>query len=423
VFMREVREMFRLLHADVDTLQTAEPAPSIILPIDESDVTDLVTDLAGKAPLSHSHAITDLTGGSNGNTIVIVGGVKTWTSPSIGWDAIFSGGQDGSLNFNGGAVTGATLAGSTYTLTQNIAATDLAVAGGYIVETAGYIIFANGTLSGTGTISNNGQAGASIVGGGTAGTGGAGAIGGKLPGGATGGNGAINAISGASGGSGSSNAPTWNPVASGGAGGATTGTAGTAGSVGGTCKGGGAGGRGGGGFSTGAQSGTAGGSVGSVNSDSALVHCLTRGRAIGGGLFGASTGGGGAASPDTYNDVPGGIFNTDGAGGGGAGGWVVVCARHCTFTGTIEAKGGAGGNGYSFVCGGGSGGIGGPGAGGGGGGTIICIIGDGSFPTFNAAGGAGGTGGTCTGGSVTNLTGPNGGAGGTGKIISMNLSV
>jgi hypothetical protein len=361
--------------------------------------------------------------GADGEFLQTTGGVVVWGAGSSYRysDSIFSGGQDGAINFNGGAVSVATLVGSTYTLTQNVAATDINVAATYIVVTAGYAMFWTGTLSGSGTIRNNGSAGASIVTGAEAGSGGAGASGATLPAGVAGGNGAINSGSGASGGTGTSGAPVWNPVGAGGAAGAATPGSGTAGTAGGICKGGGSGGRGGGGFSVGAQAGTAGGSVGSINSDSGFAQCLVTGRTVTGSLFGGSTGGGGAPSPDSYNDFPA-PHGADGAGGGGSGGWVVLVGDICTFTGLVEAKGGAGGNGYSFNVAGAAGGIGGPGAGGGAGGTIVMFIGAGALPTLDISGGAGGTGGACTGGTVDNLTAPNGGAGGSGKVISRVLS-
>jgi hypothetical protein len=363
--------------------------------------------------------------GSEGDVYTTVAGVAVWQAPASGGssaDPIFSGGQDGAIDFNGGAVSVATgPVANVYTLFQNVAATDINLPSPYIVDTVGYGVFYNGELTGDGKFRNNGTAGASIVGGGDTGTGGAGAPAATLPGGASGGNGAINSGSTASAGGGTSGCPTWNPVGAGGAAGAASPGSGTAGTAGGTCKGGGSGGRGGGGFSVGAQNGTAGGAVSTVNNDSAYTHCMISGRNITGSLFGGSTGGGGAPSPDSYNDFPA-PHGTDGAGGGGAGGWVVVCGRVCSFTGTIEAKGGAGGNGYSFNVGGAAGGIGGPGAGGGPGGTIIFIMGEGTLPTFNVTGGAGGTGGSCTGGTVDNLTAPNGGAGGSGKLITIDLS-
>jgi hypothetical protein len=371
----------------------------------------------------HTHPISDIIPGNDGDVATVVAGVSVWAPPASSSysDSIFSGGQDGAIDFNGGAVTVATLAGSTYTLTQNVAATDINVAATYIVITAGYAMFWTGTLSGSGTIRNNGSAGTSIVTGAETGSGGAGAAGATLPAGAAGGGGAINSGSTATAGTGTSGAPVWNPVASGGAAGAATPGSGTAGTAGGIGKGGGSGGRGGGGFSVGAQAGTAGGAVSTINSDSAYTQCLVTGRTVTGTVFGGSTGGGGAPSPDSYNDFPA-PHGADGAGGGGGGGWIVLAGDACTFTGTVEANGGAGGNGYSFNVAGAAGGIGGPGAGGGAGGTIIMFIGTGTLPTLDVSGGAGGTGGACTGGTVDNLTAPNGGAGGTGKVISRVLS-
>jgi hypothetical protein len=117
-----------------------------------------------------------------------------------------------------------------------------------------------------------------------------------------------------------------------------------------------------------------------------------------------------------------GVANVDGAGGGGAGGWIVIAARnHCTFTGTVESKGGAGGSGYSFNVGGAAGGIGGPGAGGGPAERSSSSWAPARLPTFDVTGGLGGTGGSCTGGTVRQRQSWNGGDGGSGKLITRVL--
>lgn len=56
----------------------------VSLPIAMSDVTGLAAALAAKASLSHTHAPTDITGGTNGDVLTISGGVPVWAPPSGG---------------------------------------------------------------------------------------------------------------------------------------------------------------------------------------------------------------------------------------------------------------------------------------------------------------------------------------------------
>lgn len=79
VFQRDVRDVIRRVGTDLDTAETniataqtnitalqtkvnTLSAGAVVLPIAESDVTNLVADLAGKAALSHTHPESDVTG-------------------------------------------------------------------------------------------------------------------------------------------------------------------------------------------------------------------------------------------------------------------------------------------------------------------------------------------------------------------------
>lgn len=69
VFMREVRELIRTLgaadedlQAQIDDLPEPSTGGSYSPPIPQSDVTDLVSDLAGKANAVHTHPESDITG-------------------------------------------------------------------------------------------------------------------------------------------------------------------------------------------------------------------------------------------------------------------------------------------------------------------------------------------------------------------------
>ena len=86
---------------------------------------------------------------------------------------LFGSGSDGAVVFDGVTtpVAGATLAGSTYTLTRDVMAAGLTVNAGVTVKTAQFRLFATGTVVNNGTISNagaNAVAGAGAVGTGSA---------------------------------------------------------------------------------------------------------------------------------------------------------------------------------------------------------------------------------------------------------------
>lgn len=229
---------------------------------------------------------------------------------------------------------------TTFTLTRDIMATNLALSnvnGAFIVYTAGYRIFATGTLTidATVTVHNNGNPAVGAAGGAATPGGPAGAGGGKGGDGWYGapGNGSVNlsysiaTTSGAyvvSGGNGARN------QANGG---------GTNGTPGGQIE-----------LSSG---GTSAGGADYVNAQLTMGACQA--------LDGTKFSGGGGGSSGEGNGVA-----ISGGGGGGAG-IVAIYANTLTNNGLISANGGAGG------VGGGSGSTG-PGCGGGGGGGAVVLV-------------------------------------------------
>lgn len=263
-------------------------------------------------------------------------------------------------------------------LTADVYAHDLTINNGVVLNTNGYRIFANGTLTNNGTIQvtpNNGSNGSN----GAAGSGGAGGAGGaalsagSLPGtedgkvgtdgadGATGATGPNSSLSGTNGDSVSKS------LIGNGMAGAQGGSAGT-----GTSK---AGGNGG-------TPGTAGtGTTDTVNKPYTIVGSFLMydpngtaiSRFIGSGGNGGSTGGGGGGNA-------GALVNDYGGGGGGAGGAgspggiLQIWAKIIVNNGTIQSNGGNGGDGGNGetaaqpdvgINGGGGGGAGGVGGRGG----------------------------------------------------------
>lgn len=335
----------------------------------------------------------------------------TWSMPGGGAPAIVLGsGYDGALDFDGTSVVlGLTPSAGVYTLTRSINPTDMTVAVGATIKTAGYIIIGTGTLTLNGTIHNNGTSAA----GGASRTAGAGAAAGDLGGGTSGGEGAI-PVNNPNVGTTATNAPTWLGAAGTGAlvpptiatwpAGVTQATEG------GTSAGGGGGGSPGSGVSAPLPGAAGGTNTKSLSQGAALFPLI--------GLLTSlhlrsspaqyvySTGGGGGACGKTSGG------NIDGPGGGGGGGFVVVLFRTMTGSGSIEAKGGNGGPGAN-------GGVGGYGCGGGGGGGGGCIFvgkaSPGAFPTCTVAGGSGGAGGT------GDLNGSDGAAGGAGVTFQLGL--
>lgn len=344
---------------------------------------------------------------SGGGTTNFLRADGTWTAPPGTQGSFdFGDGSDSTCAFDGVAtpVCGATLSGSTYTLTRTVVAQNESVSGGVIILTQGWADYVNGTLSGSGLIHRPGGAGSGTSGGGGAtgnnffGPGGAGGSGGVAGQGSAGGVPA-QGLGARDCGSGSTALV----------------TGGNPGNLGLRCGGGSGGG--GGGTPTGSSS-NASGSM-SLQIAATSIHVLSN--AISGRsqpadgnssrMFCGGTGGSGGGLGGGSSGTPGA-----GGGGGGGGGYVAVIARHSTFTGTISANGGngaVGANGSGGTAGGGGGGAGG------GGGMAIFITGDSgySLATVTANGGTGGNGGT----SVSGPNGGKGGDGGTGVVISTTV--
>ena len=368
------------LIVDIDDLQTqisSLPTGGVTLPIAESDVTNLVADLAGKAPTSRTLTGTDpirIDGGasgdltanrtisantfgsaqagvvpaSGGGTVNFLRADGTWAAagktyyPHLFWVGF---GSHGSLHFDGTSVvagiTPATDAaypqnGShTYKMSEDIDATDITVDAGVSLITRDYRGFWTGTFTNNGLVGNPGEAAINTTG--------ASAISsGFYPLGNAGGDGRSNSNGAGFAGNDSTAVPRiWATHAAGNA--ASTGQGGQ----GGTC-GGNAGGLGGALTVTTASSGTF-----------TLINLLQGrvGTSFSAALSFGSGGGGGAISGYTSGTAGGG-------GGGGGGGAVFFGGNILAGNGVFTVAGGAAGSpSYSGIapcaCGGGAGGGGG----------------------------------------------------------------
>ena len=299
-----------------------------------------------------------------------------------------SDGSDGVIAFDGTNTFAsfATKVSNTYTLTRDVFGTVITVSIPVTIETAGFKIFYQTSLTNAGTIQNNGGAGGSAVGinptGGAAGTG---ATAGSLVGGTAGKIGGAGVATGSASGN--------NGVA----GTVATYAFGVAGSAGGT----------------GGQSGGTPGAAGTVTNardvrdimDAFVTFDFTSGTAVSRWLANAGSGSGSGGGSNTNDSQATG----GGGGSGGGGGYILLVGQSFVNTGTIQANGGAGGHGGDSTNHGGGGG----GAGGSGGVVVIAAQVYTNSGTIQATGGAGGTGGTTSAGQA----GTNGTAGVTGKVI------
>ncbi len=273
------------------------------------------------------------------------GAAVAWGTPSIGGQAIYGGGNDSNVVISSNA-----------TLTSDMYYINLTVNNAVTLNTGGYRIFCSGTCTVNGTIASNGAAGTT----GTSGTdptaGGGGAAQGTMGGGENGGNGgwASSSTAGLS--------VAARGLGSAGGAGGSTGSGGIAGGTGGTV----------------AVPATNDGGVKVIKAvPSAILW-----RDLASDILNGGAGGGSGAIYDN-----GGSTTASSGAGGGGGGCLLIVAKTLTGAGTIQANGGAGGNGWSDGTDSAEGG------GGGGGGIVVLIYNSktGSL-TVQANGGAGGTG-------------------------------
>lgn len=315
---------------------------------------------------------------------------------------------------------------------------DMTVNSGVIVNTNGYRLFVNGTLTNAGTIRHNGGNGGNGTNGANGGDGRAGGAGGSagaiaaagsLPAGEdgkVGGAGGDGAGSDAVGGSGTAGTA-GDSVAK------SVGSAGVAGAGGGT---GGltpdrAGGPAGGAGAAGSQTGTVFNKIRNATSAYMLIdHQPSISQLLGSsGSGGSGGGGGGSGSVGISGDGGGG--GGGGGGSGASGGFVSIFAKTLINSGTISANGGNGGNGANGgnansgtgnECGGGGGG----GAGSGGSGGVVVLV-YGSLTntgTISANGGSAGTigtGGNGANGGNAGINGSAGNAGASGVVIQLQV--
>ncbi len=380
----------------------------ITLPIAQSDVTDLVADLAAKvastrtisttAPLTgggdlsanRTFAVSTFASGTSGIVPASGGGTVNYLRADVGWSpainyaiaGMFGDGFWGAATMDGStAVTGCSRSGSTYTAVQDLFYTDLTIDNAVILRLAGWRLFVNGTLTNNGLIQNSGAAGTNGVAG--ASTGGVGGSGGFFLVSTSGGNGGV-------------------------AGGATTAgivrntitsTSDLKGPIGGDGLDGPVAHRGAGGGG-GALVGTSGGNLtvtSAANGGPTLMALYQGSHEKAPAFWCAATGGGGGGS---------GSGGAGGAGGGG-GGFVFIAARVIAGAGAVESKGGNGGNGQTGSADRGGGG-------GGGGGCMVLLYNTRSGNSYSVAGG--------TGGAKSGVSSGDGGDGATGNIHAFNFS-
>ncbi len=398
---------------------------------------DLGAITAGSITINGGVASIDSSGNSTFKSIQVGGSTRQYTLTDSG---IFSygDGSDGAAAFNGGAVTGATLAGSTYTLTRDVYYSTMVVSDTYDVITAGWRIFCQTSLTvgggtsgkihrdgvaggngGDGSGSTNGSggnAGSVLADGylkGSQAAGGGGEGGGSSPG---------NHLNGNVGGNGSN----------------------TTNSIGSSAVSGGTGGQGLNAYSGGVLGATgitsAAGTAGTVTPSNVklianwhlatLLDISSSGSTVKFDNSASASGGGGGSQGSesgARSEAGGG-----GGGGGSAGGIVAIYAKSIIMNAgsSITAIGGKGGNGGAGYATGGTNGAGGGGGGGGGGNGGIIILVYNTQTGINAgtnilvtagAGGTLGVGGTSSKGSAANGTA--GTTGSAGTIYTFNIAL
>lgn len=320
----------------------------------------------------------------------------------------FGDGSDGALALDGTNTYASILSksGATYTALRDLFLTNIVFSGSAILDMAGFQLYANGIVSGTGTIRNNGSNGSN---------------------GNNTGSDTYNGSAAANGGSAGAAAPgitVPRPAASGNGGrgsyqnGGFAGTAGSNTTISYTTTSGAAGGMGANGGG-GAGAGGAGGTVGTVSKwRGKSVQNTTQWFHFAGTAITVievtpgSGGGGGGGNPGGSGQPHG----SGGGGAGGAGGYLFCAIREIRGTITFEAKGGNGGNGGTASSG--TTPRSGGGGGGGNGGIIFLMYVNASGYTTNVSGGTAGVGGSAPGGEV----GTSGSAGNSGTVITLQVN-
>lgn len=325
------------------------------LAIAESDVTNLTTDLAAKAPLA-SPTFTGTpaapTAAAATNTTQIATTAFVLANGAPGGLAIYGDGSDGSPTFDGSTtILGMAPSSSVYTMTRDLYLDSPTINNNVTIKTVGFRFFVKGVLTGGGSAALVAFDGSPAVGA-TAGS-----INAANP--------STIAVSGASG-------------QAGGNGGTANGTSGTSA----TNSFGGASGAGG--HGSGTNTGGTGRSASAPNVGNGALHAGPQ-AAI--GLLQSATNASLVLSGGAGGSGGGGDASNSGGGGGGGGGSMVIVVKTFAGTGAIHARGGAGANGVAGQSGGG---------GGGGGGWIVIISGSVSAGavsgwTVDTSGGAAGT--------------------------------
>lgn len=319
------------------------------------------------------------------------GATTTISSPFV----LSSATSSGLLKYYGDGSDGSLVISATTTLTRDMQYTNLTINSNTGINTNGFRIFVQGTLTVNGLIDHSGgNAGnASGITGGTASIASAqGTVAGGGAGG-FGGNGGTYIGAGGAGGAGTSMSNRFLGV----------GLTGAAGVAGGNC-----------GTPVSTQSSGGGGGVGTTATSTINLYPIAFQWFDYNGIFNAASsngGGGGGGGSETAGGTGCGV----GGGGGGSGGnggviWISANVISISSTGTIVAKGGNGGNGGQ--CSGNSTGASGSGGTGGNGGFIVIFYGYlSNSGTIAVSGGTAGTegGGSCVGGN-------NGSTGTTGTI-------
>ncbi len=263
-------------------------------------------------------AFQQVTTGTPGQ-VLLSGAPPTFGAQNYG--GIFGNGSDGAVIFDGIAtpVAGATLSGSTYTMTRDIQGTNVTVNNGVTLKPTNFRIFCLGTFTNNGTISAAGNAASAGTAGGNNGSA-------LLTGGAAGGNGGTGVN-----GTGANGSAANFGIAGGNGGAGTSGAAGSGGAISGTSN-------------VNAQANI-------LNTPHPLLVGITTYFNSSRTMFWGAGGGGGGSDASSN------------AGGGGGGGGSIVAifawAAVNSATGTITVQGGAGANGTGGNAGGGGGGSGG----------------------------------------------------------------